>query len=170
MLVLKQTIPQKKALILSFLKLDSLRAWHYQEGTTPYENLCLPHAELCFLWQGGVAPSWYCHGIRLSAFKKPSNSIIHILKLLTQKFQFQFKKLKRSWKPLIYAFLTEAGASDFQCFYYLFVFFPKDVDGSRHKNLGKIWVWFILLIFINSQFNFAFMWKFYFSFGKYHCL
>ena len=34
-LVQKQTIPQKKALILSFLQLESLRAWHYQEGSTP---------------------------------------------------------------------------------------------------------------------------------------
>ena len=35
LLVQKQTIPQKKALILSFLQLESLRAWHYQEGSTP---------------------------------------------------------------------------------------------------------------------------------------
>ena len=35
LLVQKQTIPQKKALILSFLELESLRAWHYQEGSTP---------------------------------------------------------------------------------------------------------------------------------------
>ena len=34
LLVQKQTIPQKKALILSFLQLESLRAWHYQEGST----------------------------------------------------------------------------------------------------------------------------------------
>jgi hypothetical protein len=30
----KQTIPQKKALIFSFLQLEKLRAWHYQGGTT----------------------------------------------------------------------------------------------------------------------------------------
>ena len=35
LLVQKQTIPQKKGLILSFLELESLRAWHYQEGATP---------------------------------------------------------------------------------------------------------------------------------------
>jgi hypothetical protein len=34
LLVQKQTIPQKKALILSFLQLESLRAWHYQKGST----------------------------------------------------------------------------------------------------------------------------------------
>ena len=34
LLVKKQTIPQTKALILSFLQLESLRTWHYQEGTT----------------------------------------------------------------------------------------------------------------------------------------
>jgi hypothetical protein len=28
-------IPQKKALILRFFELESLRAWQYQEGTTP---------------------------------------------------------------------------------------------------------------------------------------
>jgi hypothetical protein len=31
----KQTIPQKKALILCFLQVESLRAWHYQGGSTP---------------------------------------------------------------------------------------------------------------------------------------
>jgi hypothetical protein len=31
LLVQKQTIPQKKALILSFFELESLRAWRYQE-------------------------------------------------------------------------------------------------------------------------------------------
>ena len=36
LLVLKQTIPQKKARILRFLEQESLRAWHYQEGTTPF--------------------------------------------------------------------------------------------------------------------------------------
>ena len=35
LLVQKQTIPQKKALILSFLELESLGAWHYQEGFMP---------------------------------------------------------------------------------------------------------------------------------------
>ena len=35
MLVQKQMIPQKKGLIISFLELVSLRAWRYQEGTTP---------------------------------------------------------------------------------------------------------------------------------------
>jgi hypothetical protein len=35
LLVQKQMIPQRKALILSFLQLESLRAWHYQEGSTP---------------------------------------------------------------------------------------------------------------------------------------
>ena len=35
LLVQKQIIPQKKALILSFLQLESLRAWHYQKGSTP---------------------------------------------------------------------------------------------------------------------------------------
>ena len=35
LLVQKQKIPQKKALIFSFLQLESLKAWHYQEGTTP---------------------------------------------------------------------------------------------------------------------------------------
>ena len=35
LLVQKQTIPQKKALKFGFLPLESLRAWHYQEGTTP---------------------------------------------------------------------------------------------------------------------------------------
>ena len=35
MLVLKQTIPQKKALILSFLETETLRLWHYQESATP---------------------------------------------------------------------------------------------------------------------------------------
>ena len=35
LLVQKQTIPQQKFLILSFLELESLRAWHYQEGSTP---------------------------------------------------------------------------------------------------------------------------------------
>jgi hypothetical protein len=35
LLVQKQTIPQKKALILCFLQLESLRAWHNQEGSTP---------------------------------------------------------------------------------------------------------------------------------------
>ena len=34
LLVQKQTIPQKKALILSFLELESLRAWYYQEDST----------------------------------------------------------------------------------------------------------------------------------------
>jgi hypothetical protein len=31
----KQTIPQKKALIFSLLQLEQLRVWHYQKGTTP---------------------------------------------------------------------------------------------------------------------------------------
>ena len=35
LLVQKQTIPQQKALILSFLQLESLWACHYQEGSTP---------------------------------------------------------------------------------------------------------------------------------------
>jgi hypothetical protein len=35
LLVQKQKIPQKKALTLSFLQLESLRAWHYQEGSMP---------------------------------------------------------------------------------------------------------------------------------------
>ena len=35
MLVLKQTILHKKALILSFSESDSLRVWHDQEGTLP---------------------------------------------------------------------------------------------------------------------------------------
>ena len=33
--VQKQTILQQKVLILSFLEPESLRAWHYQEGSTP---------------------------------------------------------------------------------------------------------------------------------------
>ena len=33
--VQKQMIPQKKGLILSILELKYLRAWHYQEGSTP---------------------------------------------------------------------------------------------------------------------------------------
>jgi dTDP-4-dehydrorhamnose 3,5-epimerase-like enzyme len=35
LLAQKQTIPQQKALTLSFLELESLRAWHYQESSTP---------------------------------------------------------------------------------------------------------------------------------------
>ena len=35
LLVQKQTIPQKKGLILSFLEQEILRARHYQEGVTP---------------------------------------------------------------------------------------------------------------------------------------
>ena len=35
LLVQKQTIPQKKGLILSFLELKSLRVWHFQEDSTP---------------------------------------------------------------------------------------------------------------------------------------
>ena len=35
LLVQKQMIPQQKSLILSFLQLESLRAWHHQEGSTP---------------------------------------------------------------------------------------------------------------------------------------
>jgi hypothetical protein len=35
LLVQKQMIPQKKALILSFLQMESLRGWHDQEGATP---------------------------------------------------------------------------------------------------------------------------------------
>ena len=35
LLVQKQMIPQQKALILSFLQMESLREWHYQEGYMP---------------------------------------------------------------------------------------------------------------------------------------
>jgi hypothetical protein len=35
LLVQKQTIHQQKALDLSFLETESLRAWHYQEDATP---------------------------------------------------------------------------------------------------------------------------------------
>jgi hypothetical protein len=35
LLVQKQMILQQKALILSFLQMESLRAWLYQEGSTP---------------------------------------------------------------------------------------------------------------------------------------
>ena len=35
LLLQKQTIPQQKALILTFLELESLLAWQYQEGSTP---------------------------------------------------------------------------------------------------------------------------------------
>ena len=35
LLLQKQTIPQKKALVLSVLTLESLRAWHHQEDATP---------------------------------------------------------------------------------------------------------------------------------------
>ena len=35
LLVLKKTIPQNKALKLSFLELESLRVWHYQECNPP---------------------------------------------------------------------------------------------------------------------------------------
>jgi hypothetical protein len=35
LLVHKQTIHQQKALDLSFLETESLRAWHYQEDATP---------------------------------------------------------------------------------------------------------------------------------------
>ena len=35
LLVQKQMIPQQKALILSFLQMEILRAWQYQEGSTP---------------------------------------------------------------------------------------------------------------------------------------
>ena len=34
-LVQRETIPQKTGLKLSLLELESLRAWHYQEGTMP---------------------------------------------------------------------------------------------------------------------------------------
>ena len=33
------------------------------------EKLFLPHA-LCFSWQGGMAPSWSCHALKLSVCKK----------------------------------------------------------------------------------------------------
>ena len=35
MLAQKQMVPQRKGLILSFWELESLRAWHYQEGSKP---------------------------------------------------------------------------------------------------------------------------------------
>jgi hypothetical protein len=42
LLVQKQMIPQQKALILSFLQMEILRAWHYQEGSTPTFFLIVP--------------------------------------------------------------------------------------------------------------------------------
>ena len=41
LLVQKQRIHQKKALDISFLETESLRAWHYQEDTTPHKGTSL---------------------------------------------------------------------------------------------------------------------------------
>ena len=46
LLVQKQMIPHKKALILSFLELERLRAWHDQERATP--PFCKKHILLIF--------------------------------------------------------------------------------------------------------------------------
>ena len=51
MLLLKQTIPQKKVLILCFLETESLKMWHYQEDTTPARcrnTFCTPHPPMLF--------------------------------------------------------------------------------------------------------------------------
>jgi hypothetical protein len=63
LLLQKQTIPQKKALDLSFLQMEFLRAWHDQEGATPpcRDKHRSAWGKKVILGQEGVVAPWYCH-------------------------------------------------------------------------------------------------------------
>ena len=59
MLVLKQMIPQKKALILSFKMTTWKWVWHYHEAATPScskRTIFTPHAPMLFTARGHGAP------------------------------------------------------------------------------------------------------------------
>ena len=59
MLVLKQMMPQKKALILSFLETESLKVWHYQECTTLAhcrKTFFYPMPTYAFFWEQAWPP------------------------------------------------------------------------------------------------------------------
>ena len=59
---------RRKPLISAFIWHPESGRGHIRRVPCPLavEKLFLPHVHLCFLWQGGVAPSWSCHALKLS--------------------------------------------------------------------------------------------------------
>ena len=103
MLVLKQTIHQKKTLIPSFLELESLRAWHYQEGTTPtcHRKTFFPTPTYAFTARR--------HGTLLIMMPRPQN--FRLQKPDYQSFllryrlflcqQWFFQNIEKGWKKFL---------------------------------------------------------------------